>query len=164
MYAIGAPTCARWNNKSRGSPTLRCGPTIRRLLPAANATHSKVRGTTGRCRSIAGNSFGSFPLARRLRRPIKIPSGVRSRPRTRIPGYLCSPFDCGCICVFKLQNQYYESRFTMQVAVNTLQSHDNCNIRMRNAVTRSASWRENSVALSGRQTNLHRTGNNSSPC
>jgi len=35
---------------------------------------------------------------------------------------------------------------------------------MNSAATRSASWRENNEALWGLQTNLPRTGNNSSPC
>src|ERR1700733_4131507 len=41
---------------------------------------------------------------------------------------------------------------------------ENESIRMSNAATRLGSWRENSVARSGRQTNLPRTGNNPNPC
>jgi hypothetical protein len=73
-------------NGSLREPGKGCAVERRRLRAAARATHSKVRRTMGRRRSMAGNVFGSFPLARRLRSLIKIPSGIRSRPRTKIPG------------------------------------------------------------------------------
>jgi hypothetical protein len=38
--------------------------TIRRLIPVAKATHSKVRRTTGRCRSMAGKTSSAVAHSR----------------------------------------------------------------------------------------------------